>query len=545
MKNKKKIVTILIVVSVIIILIAIGLFIFLGTDLFKSNKTLFLKYGMSLSGKNNSFIEKDITNYYEKLAQTPFENDTTFNVYYEGLEETEDKLMEEFNITSKGKIDIKNQIAEENLNVNYSPEVTLPVNLRFVDGLLGYQIEEYIGSKYIVDDTGNTIDLSAITSTSTSSNELSEEDVKNIIIKYGQIVLDQLPEENFSKEESDSGNIYKLSISNIDINNIANAIVEALKQDADTMEKLNLNNNTLNSISRNLQSESSREQEEENLVTISLYKKSGIINKIELIVSDEYRITLEKTSEKGVLEYKLMIYPNNDEGSLEFSISYNGLSTLQNIEEKYALKIDKGQGEIYQEFHLDNKVNFIDSLYVESFNSDNAVIYSEYDDDQLESFIDTVDNRMEQVNKMQMEQLGVDETQNPLSIVVSVLTFGKTPSEMDDEFEEMNINSFNAKFEMYEGTNLQGTTVRGLLTTIASNNGIQDANSQQYSGLSISSTSESYLIEEINFNGEEYEVNQQNIAALKEEIVAENYYKVEFEKNPDTGVIYRVVINQK
>ena len=545
MKNKKKIVTILIVVSVIIILIAIGLFIFLGTDLFKSNKTLFLKYGMSLSGKNNSFIEKDITNYYEKLAQTPFENDTTFNVYYEGLEETEDKLMEEFNITSKGKIDIKNQIAEENLNVNYSPEVTLPVNLRFVDGLLGYQIEEYIGSKYIVDDTGNTIDLSAITSTSTSSNELSEEDVKNIIIKYGQIVLDQLPEENFSKEESDSGNIYKLSISNIDINNIANAIVEALKQDADTMEKLNLNNNTLNSISRNLQSESSREQEEENLVTISLYKKSGIINKIELIVSDEYTITLEKTSEKGVLEYKLMIYPNNDEGSLEFSISYNGLSTLQNIEEKYALKIDKGQGEIYQEFHLDNKVNFIDSLYVESFNSDNAVIYSEYDDDQLESFIDTVDNRMEQVNKMQMEQLGVDETQNPLSIVVSVLTFGKTPSEMDDEFEEMNINSFNAKFEMYEGTNLQGTTVRGLLTTIASNNGIQDANSQQYSGLSISSTSESYLIEEINFNGEEYEVNQQNIAALKEEIVAENYYKVEFEKNPDTGVIYRVVINQK
>ena len=545
MKNKKKIVTILIVVSVIIILIAIGLFIFLGTDLFKSNKTLFLKYGMSLSGKNNSFIEKDITNYYEKLAQTPFENDTTFNVYYEGLEETEDKLMEEFNITSKGKIDIKNQIAEENLNVNYSPEVTLPVNLRFVDGLLGYQIEEYIGSKYIVDDTGNTIDLSAITSTSTSSNELSEEDVKNIIIKYGQIVLDQLPEENFSKEESDSGNIYKLSISNIDINNIANAIVEALKQDADTMEKLNLNNNTLNSISRNLQSESSREQEEENLVTISLYKKSGIINKIELIVSDEYTITLEKTSEKGVLEYKLMIYPNNDEGSLEFSISYNGLSTLQNIEEKYAVKFDKGQGEIYQEFYLDNKVNFIDSLYVESFNSDNAVIYSEYDDDQLESFIDTVDNRMEQVNKMQMEQLGVDETQNPLSIVVSVLTFGKTPSEMDDEFEEMNINSFNAKFEMYEGTNLQGTTVRGLLTTIASNNGIQDANSQQYSGLSISSTSESYLIEEINFNGEEYEVNQQNIAALKEEIVAENYYKVEFEKNPDTGVIYRVVINQK
>ena len=152
---------------------------------------------------------------------------------------------------------------------------------------------------------------------------------------------------------------------------------------------------------------------------------------------------------------------------------------------------------------------------------------------------------MEQVNKMQMEELGVDETQNPLTIISSVFVFGEASSTINDELEEMNINSFNAKFEMYEGTNLQGTTVRGLLTTIASNNGIQDASAEQYSGVSSSSTNDQYLIEEINFNGEEYEVNQQNIAALKDEIVAENYYKVEFEKDPDTGVIYRVVINPK
>lgn len=545
MKNKKKIVTILIVVSVIIILIAIGLFIFLGTDLFKSNKTLFLKYGMSLGGKNKSFIENDVTTYYEKLSQTPFENDTTFNVYYEGLEETEEKLMEDFNITSKGKIDIKNQIAEENASINYSEDITLPINLRFVDGLIGYQIEEYIGSKYIVDDTGSTIDLSEITSKVTPSEELSEEDIKNIFVKYGQIVLDQLPDEHFSKEESDNGNIYKLSITNTDINNIVNAVVEALKQDAETMEKLNLNNNTLNSISRNLQSGSSREQEEENILTIALYKTSGKINKIELTITDEYTILLEKTSKDENLEYKLMIYPNKEEGSIEISVSYNGLSTLQNIEENYTLKIDKGQGEIYQEFYLNNKINFIDTLYVESFNSENAVIYSEYDDEQLDSFIDTVDSRMEQVNKMQMEELGVDETQNPLTIISSVFIFGEASSTMNDELEEMNINSFNTKFEMYEGTNLQGTTVRGLLTTIASNNGIQDASAEQYSGVSSSSTNDQYLIEEINFNGEEYEVNQQNIAALKDEIVAENYYKVEFEKDPDTGAIYRVVINPK
>ena len=106
------------------------------------------------------------------------------------------------------------------------------------------------------------------------------------------------------------------------------------------------------------------------------------INKIELTITDEYTILLEKTSKDENLEYKLMIYPNKEEGSIEISVSYNGLPTLQKIEEKYAVKIDKGQGEIYQEFYLNNKINFIDTLYVESFNSENAVIYSEYDDEQ-------------------------------------------------------------------------------------------------------------------------------------------------------------------
>ena len=81
------------------------------------------------------------------------------------------------------------------------------------------------------------------------------------------------------------------------------------------------------------------------------------------------------------------------------------------------------------------------------------------------------------------------------------------------------------------------------ITTISNNNGLQDSSSQSSS--TNMNFSNSYKIEEINFNGEEYEVNQQNIAALKDEVVAENYYRVEFEKDPNSGRIYRAVINQK
>lgn len=52
-------------------------------------------------------------------------------------------------------------------------------------------------------------------------------------------------------------------------------------------------------------------------------------------------------------------------------------------------------------------------------------------------------------------------------------------------------------------------------------------------------------IEEINFNGQEYEASTQNIAFIKEDIKTDAYYRVEFEKDQSTGLIYRAVINPK
>ena len=173
-----------------------------------------------------------------------------------------------------------------------------------------------------------------------------------------------------------------------------------------------------------------------------------------------------------------------------------------------------------------------------------------YDYEQINTLTQNISDRMTQVNQMQMEQLGLAESQNPLEIVatpVEAILIANRKSKSifipakTQEMDNQSILTFNAKFENYAGTNIQGTTVRGLLTTISSNNGISD-NEEINSGIS---TTSSRKIEEINFNGEEFEVNGQNIAALKEEIVPTNYYKVEFEKNQTTGAIYRVVINNK
>ena len=140
--------------------------------------------------------------------------------------------------------------------------------------------------------------------------------------------------------------------------------------------------------------------------------------------------------------------------------------------------------------------------------------------------MNAIQQRMVEVNQVQMEELGVSEDQNPIQYLIPafLLTNGTNA-----EIDEQAVNAFNAKFELYESTNTKGATVKGLLTTIQNNNETEGNNK----------------IEEINMDGEEYEVNEQNITLLKSSINVDDAYRVEFEKDINTGLIYRAVINKR
>ena len=554
-ENSARIIKILIIVFIIVILIIAGLFVFLATDLFKSNKTLFAKYTLELFGKNDSFIENNVFEYYKKIAETPFENQSTvsFSTSQEGQE-----LVNQLNIILNGKVDLKNMSAEEGVSINYSPEVTLPVTIRYKDNLFGYQTE-YVGSKYIVDDRSQTSTLSVTNENNEEEQMIAKEDISNLVKKYGEIVLNQLSDDKFSKDNNEGSTIYKVTLNGTDINNMINAICEALSQDQETIDKFGLDIDSINQYAKDVQNDNI---DEETNIEIALYKNSGDITKIEL-KSEEIIVSLEKTLQNGNLQYKVILSKEDTNSTknnvkIELDLSFAGLTTLQNVENNYLLNFNmsnNGEEKNIITYNINNTINFIDNIDIESFDDSNAVIYSKYDETQIDSFAQAVDERWQQVNQMQMEQLGISEEENPIvqaivTPVFSMLLYTQASDTVNnvslqtqqDLTQQVDVNSFNQKFELYEGTNIQGTTVRGLLTTISNNNGIQsgDTTTQQNNN-----TSSSYKIKEINFNGEEYEVNQQNIAAIKEEVVAENYYRVEFERDPNTGLIYRAVINPK
>ena len=180
----------------------------------------------------------------------------------------------------------------------------------------------------------------------------------------------------------------------------------------------------------------------------------------------------------------------------------------------------------HNKYSITNNVQFKDSVEIEDLTEENAVILNDQDNEYVTNLMNAIQERIVEVNKVQMEELGISENENPMQYLIPTL-FGT--NQATAEIDEQAVNAFNAKFELYQSTNTKGATVKGLLTTIQNNNETEGNNK----------------IEEINMDGEEYEVTEQNITLLKSSINVDDAYRVEFEKDINTGLIYRAVINKR
>ena len=330
---------------------------------------------------------------------------------------------------------------------------------------------------------------------------------------------------------------YKLSLAGEETKNLIIALLEKLKNDQTTLDKINeyiktIQNSakiTVSDINDVIESINNEEWNNQN-IEVTVYCQSGKTSKI-LIETNEIKITIQKESDKDTVKYVLSIEEKEGENvKIDFNAQYSGLSSIQSVAENYELGIETE--EIGYKYQYNNTLNFTDSVSIEDFTDENSMILTEYDTEKVGSFLNAVIERVTQVNKEQMEELGLQENENPIIYMIPSLgIYSSAVAGINStQMSEQAITTFNNKFEMYESTNLQGTTVKGLLSTIMTNN---------------ESESNNMKIKEINFNGEEYDATDENITFLRNDIQTTNYYRVEFEKDQDTGIIYRAVINQK
>lgn len=565
-KNSKIVNVLIILVSIVIIAASIGI-IYFTTDLFKSNKILFAKYVGQIS------MDNTLKQYQEKKNETPYSDEGTFSVNASANSNSVNlENVNKFTVTYKGQVDTVNSKAEQNININYSDSVKFPVNYRQVGNKIALQTD-YVGSKYIGGENDKLDKLSTVkidantagvsteannqentsTNINVDSNSIntieklsslfnetpSEEDLSLVVNKIIN-VLNGIDNSKYSKISDSTGIGYKLSLSGDDLKNATIQLLQALSQDQSALDKINeylniqesSNKITSTDIEKEITNITNNENFDNQKFEATVYKKNGKTNGIDISINDN-ELKIEKVANNtNNLEYDITFTStyNNETMKISLKAKYNGIADMQKVQENYELGIENSENTYT--YKLENNVDLTQSQNIEDLTADNSLMLTDYDANIVSNFLTQVVQRIQEVNKMQMEQLGIQESDNPIFHLIP--SFGAYANAIEnlnsDKVSEEDVNSFNQKFELYQSTNLGGATVKGLLTTIGLNNESKETNRQ---------------IKEINFNGQEYDATTQNIAFLKEDIKTDSYYKVEFEKDQNTGLIYRAVINPK
>lgn len=556
-KNSKIILIIMILLIIFILLVGVA-YAYFATDIFKSNKEMFFKYFTQVGDESEGFINNRLKAYFEKKETTPYTNNGTMalNLLSNGEAQKEYENINNFNISFSGETDKSNNNVTQNISLNYSNDVNFPISFRKIGNTIGLQTK-YVGDKYVavkLDEEENE-SLAEINDFSEQINKLKEltqlpfskEELQQIQEKYIKVINEQLQDSQFTKIEEDNRKGYKLSLTGEQINNLIIQLLETLKNDQMTLDKINtyikeqrnsakITANTIDNYIKDIERTSEFSDE---IYELAVFQERGRTTKI-VIANQEAQIQIEKKQESNSLQYIISVIASEDEKNISIYLraNYAGLEMMQAINENYEVEINYNSDEMNGKYQYNNQVNFIDNITIENFSDENAMILNDYEEEQVSDFLEQVVERIQLVNKNQMEELGLDEDENPIIQIISIpfegMMYGQADQEMSgfgNTLEEEEINDYNVKFENYAGTNIRGSTVKGLLNTIILNNENVIDDRQ--------------IIKEVHFDGEEYEGTEQNMKILINSIDVQEYYRIEFEKDEQTGMIYRAVINKK
>ena len=565
--------TIIIVIIILALEITFSCLYFF-TDLFKSNKELFFKYTAQIVQQEDGFIGDGLKQYLDKKQNTPYEDNGNidFDISLPDLGQNDD-ILDNFNISFSGKINKPNAKNEQNITLNYSNDTNFPFYYRKSNDMQGIQ-SEYIGTKYIAIRDGqelqgaDNIDLSFVDTVASLQNlQIPYDQIQALKTTYFDNIINQIENSKFSKISEENKVGYRLSLTGDELKNVLTQILETLKNDENTLNQLN------ELLGLQQSSSKIRTTDIDNLIDdlndaeigeieITAYNNNGKVSGLE--IKQEYlELSLERTESEGQETYNATInLLNNTDKNLNLGLvaRFNGLNS-NNVNESYEISVQgnyQSQGNdqtnenqtsenLNYKYTINNSVQFAEAVDIEDFSNQNAVILNDQDEEYVSGLLNAIQDRLVAVNQKQMEQLGATAEQNPLYFVLPTQILSDVLGiQSSNQLSEVEATEFNEKFYLYEGTSQRGVTVRGLLSTIALNNGYEDSSSEgDESEENENNRNNNPQITEIHFDGEEYEVSEQNITLIKDMVETETLYRVEFELDSNTGLIYRAVINKQ
>ena len=247
LKKKKSIITI-IIIALLIILFCSFVFAFVFTDTFKSNKSLFFKYIVQNSEILDFFKDSDIENYRNRQNIVAYSNKGTIKADISSLTSNPDieNSIKNCSINFEGNVDKQHKYIYENIKANYSNTQNLSFELVKNDDIYAINLNDVV-DKYFGIENKDLKDFAKKMGANEEFIELipnkiefaepnidinfSNDEINQIKEKYLNIILNNLKDEMFEKEQKDGNNIYILTITTEQIEEIGKELYTIFKDD--------------------------------------------------------------------------------------------------------------------------------------------------------------------------------------------------------------------------------------------------------------------------------------------------------------------------
>ena len=170
---------------------------------------------------------------------------------------------------------------------------------------------------------------------------------------------------------------------------------------------------------------------EDKKIEVVVYKENDAIVKISVSVDDS-SISIQKQSDKNSQSFKIEAKQNND-SIFTLNIKFEGLQSIQNVKEDYELlfDVDNNINSYFSNLNEDssnissankttykyifkNDINFTYDADIEDFTDENSIMLTNYNQEAIGNFMSALMQRLQAINKRDMEKLGVSENENPL-----------------------------------------------------------------------------------------------------------------------------------
>lgn len=450
--GKKKAIVLSIIIILLVIVLAIGgIFLYLTTDLFKSNQTLFFKYIANqysqLTANSTNAQLQDILN-AEKQMPCETNANITFSYEDENGENIEELEKAKINIVTRE--DKAKQKEYANIKIDYDNINLMDVHYAKSNNIYALKWEEIVLNYFVgieneslkefakkigatetenIPDQINTIDYLEIL-------ELTQQEKQNIMQTYTNVLLESIPKEKYTKQKemaivkngvNYNTTAYRLDLSAEEIKTIELKILETLKQDSITLNlittkakllSLTEEYTTINGLTTKIQETinevSNKKVDNSKGLSIVVYSNNGQAIQTELILKNEMKITINHSINNNTQLINLIIDNLSEEQEYNtMNIDVEETKNNDTTKTKISVNVD---GKQTSTMTISTQTTY-GTLTEEIVNLDNTncVVLNNYSVQDLNNLINAIAQRISYVFEQKVQLIAMDIIQGQMT----------------------------------------------------------------------------------------------------------------------------------